>query len=314
LKEKLIEITHINPVDIFGVNEEKLNILRTYFPKLKLIARGSSLKIMGDDDNIKEFEKKLDLMLAHFHKYNTLTEGNIDNLMLENGEEILKGEQGKDLILFGNGGHPIKAKTKNQRLICDEIEKNDMVFAIGPAGSGKTYTAVAMAVKALKNKEVRRIVLTRPAVEAGEHLGFLPGDLKEKLDPYLQPLYDALRDMIPAEKLAAMLEGGIIQIAPLAFMRGRTLDNAFVILDEAQNATEGQIKMFLTRMGMNAKFVITGDVTQVDLPKHQKSGLIKSLNILKGIDGIAMVYLDENDVLRHRLVKRITKAFDKDEN
>jgi phosphate starvation-inducible protein PhoH and related proteins len=313
LKEKLIEITHINPVDIFGVNEEKLNILRTYFPKLKLIARGSSLKIMGDEDNIKEFEKKLDLMLAHFHKYNTLTEGNIDNLMLENGEEILKGEQGKDLILFGNGGHPIKAKTKNQRLICEEIEKNDMVFAIGPAGSGKTYTAVAMAVKALKNKEVRRIVLTRPAVEAGEHLGFLPGDLKEKLDPYLQPLYDALRDMIPAEKLAAMLEGGIIQIAPLAFMRGRTLDNAFVILDEAQNATEGQIKMFLTRMGMNAKFVITGDVTQVDLPKHQKSGLIKSLNILKGIDGISMVYLDENDVLRHRLVKRITKAFDKDE-
>jgi phosphate starvation-inducible protein PhoH and related proteins len=313
LKEKLIEITHINPVDIFGVNEEKLNILRTYFPKLKLIARGSSLKIMGDEDNIKEFEKKLDLMLAHFHKYNTLTEGNIDNLMLENGEEILKGEQGKDLILFGNGGHPIKAKTKNQRLICDEIEKNDMVFAIGPAGSGKTYTAVAMAVKALKNKEVRRIVLTRPAVEAGEHLGFLPGDLKEKLDPYLQPLYDALRDMIPTEKLAAMLEGGIIQIAPLAFMRGRTLDNAFVILDEAQNSTEGQIKMFLTRMGMSAKFVITGDVTQVDLPKHQKSGLIKSLNILKGIDGIAMVYLDENDVLRHRLVKRITKAFDKDE-
>jgi phosphate starvation-inducible PhoH-like protein len=313
LKEKLIEITHINPVDVFGVNEEKLNILRTYFPKLKLIARGSTLKIMGDDDNIKEFEKKLDLMLAHFHKYNTLTEGNIDNLMLENGEDILKGEQGKDLILFGNGGHPIKAKTKNQRLICDEIEKNDMVFAIGPAGSGKTYTAVAMAVKALKNKEVRRIVLTRPAVEAGEHLGFLPGDLKEKLDPYLQPLYDALRDMIPAEKLAAMLEGGIIQIAPLAFMRGRTLDNAFVILDEAQNATEGQIKMFLTRMGMSAKFVITGDVTQVDLPKHQKSGLIKSLNILKGIDGISMVYLDENDVLRHRLVKRITKAFDNDE-
>lgn len=314
MKEKLIEITHINPVDIFGVNEEKLNILRTYFPKLKLIARGSSLKIMGDEDNIKEFEKKLDLMLAHFHKYNTLTEGNIDNLMLENGEEILKGEQGKDLILFGNGGHPIKAKTKNQRLICEEIEKNDMVFAIGPAGSGKTYTAVAMAVKALKNKEVRRIVLTRPAVEAGEHLGFLPGDLKEKLDPYLQPLYDALRDMIPTEKLAAMIEGGIIQIAPLAFMRGRTLDNAFVILDEAQNSTEGQIKMFLTRMGQSAKFVITGDVTQVDLPKHQKSGLIKSLNILKGIDGIAMVYLDENDVLRHRLVKRITKAFDKDEN
>jgi phosphate starvation-inducible PhoH-like protein len=313
LKEKLIEITHINPVDVFGVNEEKLNILRTYFPKLKLISRGSTLKIMGDDDNIKEFEKKLDLMLAHFHKYNTLTEGNIDNLMLENGEDILKGEQGKDLILFGNGGHPIKAKTKNQRLICEEIEKNDMVFAIGPAGSGKTYTAVAMAVKALKNKEVRRIVLTRPAVEAGEHLGFLPGDLKEKLDPYLQPLYDALRDMIPAEKLAAMLEGGIIQIAPLAFMRGRTLDNAFVILDEAQNATEGQIKMFLTRMGMSAKFVITGDVTQVDLPKHQKSGLIKSLNILKGIDGISMVYLDENDVLRHRLVKRITKAFDNDE-
>jgi phosphate starvation-inducible protein PhoH and related proteins len=312
LKEKLIEILHINPVELFGVNEEKLSILRSYFPKLKLVARGSSLKIMGDDDSINELEKKIELMIAHYHKYNSLTEGNIENIMLD-GDKILKGEEGKDLILFGNGGHPIKAKTKNQRIICDEIEKNDMVFAIGPAGSGKTYTAVAMAVKALKNKEVRRIVLTRPAVEAGEHLGFLPGDLKEKLDPYLQPLYDALRDMIPPEKLAAMLEGGIIQIAPLAFMRGRTLDNAFVILDEAQNSTEGQIKMFLTRMGMNAKFVITGDVTQVDLPKHQKSGLIKSLNILKGIDGIAMVYLDENDVLRHRLVKRITKAFDKDE-
>jgi phosphate starvation-inducible protein PhoH and related proteins len=313
LKEKLIEILHINPVELFGVNEEKLSILRSYFPKLKLVARGSSLKIMGDDDSINELEKKIEFMIAHYHKYNSLTESNIENIMLD-GDKILKGEEGKDLILFGNGGHPIKAKTKNQRIICDEIEKNDMVFAIGPAGSGKTYTAVAMAVKALKNKEVRRIVLTRPAVEAGEHLGFLPGDLKEKLDPYLQPLYDALRDMIPPEKLAAMLEGGIIQIAPLAFMRGRTLDNAFVILDEAQNSTEGQIKMFLTRMGMSAKFVITGDVTQVDLPKHQKSGLIKSLNILKGIDGIAMVYLDENDVLRHRLVKRITKAFDKDEN
>jgi len=312
LKEKIIEISHINPVDLFGVNEDKLNILRAYFPKLKVISRGNSLKVMGDDDTIVEFEKKLDLMMAHFHKYNSLSEGNIENLMLD-GEKILKGEEGKDLILFGNGGYPIKAKTKNQRTLCDEIEKNDMVFAIGPAGSGKTYTAVAMAVKALKNKEIRRIVLTRPAVEAGEHLGFLPGDLKEKLDPYLQPLYDALRDMIPAEKLSAMMETGTIQIAPLAFMRGRTLDNAFVILDEAQNATESQMKMFLTRMGMSAKFVITGDVTQVDLPRHQKSGLIKSLKILKDIEGISMVFLDENDVLRHRLVKKITSAFDKEE-
>ena len=312
MKEKIIEISHINPVDLFGVNEDKLNILRAYFPKLKVISRGNSLKVMGDDDTIVEFEKKLDLMMAHFHKYNSLSEGNIENLMLD-GEKILKGEEGKDLILFGNGGYPIKAKTKNQRTLCDEIEKNDMVFAIGPAGSGKTYTAVAMAVKALKNKEIRRIVLTRPAVEAGEHLGFLPGDLKEKLDPYLQPLYDALRDMIPAEKLSAMMETGTIQIAPLAFMRGRTLDNAFVILDEAQNATESQMKMFLTRMGMSAKFVITGDVTQVDLPRHQKSGLIKSLKILKDIEGISMVFLDENDVLRHRLVKKITSAFDKEE-
>lgn len=312
MKEKIIEISHINPLDLFGVNEDKLNILRAYFPKLKIISRGNSLKIVGDDDNILEFEKKLELMMAHFHKYNSLTEGNIENLILD-GEKILKGEEGKDVILFGNGGYPIKAKTKNQRFLCDEIEKNDMVFAIGPAGSGKTYTAVAMAVKALKNKEVRKLVLTRPAVEAGEHLGFLPGDLKEKLDPYLQPLYDALRDMIPAEKLAAMMEGGIIQIAPLAFMRGRTLDNAFVILDEAQNATESQMKMFLTRMGMSAKFVITGDVTQVDLPRYQKSGLIKSLKILKDIDGISMVFLDENDVLRHRLVKKITSAFDKEE-
>lgn len=309
MKESLIQISAIDPVALFGVNEEKLNILRERFPKLKIIARGSSVKIIGDDENIIEFEKKLNLMMAHFHKYNQLTEGNIDNLLAEDGEKVLNGAKSDDVILFGNGGQPIKPRTKNQRHVIDLAEKNDLVFSIGPAGTGKTYLAVALAVKALKEKKVKRLVLTRPAVEAGEHLGFLPGDLKEKLDPYLQPLYDALRDMIPAEKLEDYIETNVIQIAPLAFMRGRTLDKAFVILDEAQNTTVPQMKMFLTRMGQDAKFIITGDVSQIDLPPKQKSGLIKALDLLKDVKGIATVFLDENDVVRHKLVKRIISAF-----
>ncbi len=309
MKETLIQISAIDPVELFGVNEEKLNILRKRFPKLKIISRGSTVKVMGDDDNIIEFEKKLNLMMAHFHKYNRLTESNIDNLLSEDGEKLLNGANPEEVILFGNGGTPIKPRTKNQRKIVETSKTKDLIFSIGPAGTGKTYIAVALAVKALKEKKVKRLVLTRPAVEAGEHLGFLPGDLKEKLDPYLQPLYDALRDMIPAEKLEDYIETGVIQIAPLAFMRGRTLDKAFVILDEAQNTTVPQMKMFLTRMGKDAKFIITGDVSQVDLPPKQKSGLITALDVLKSEQDIGILFLDENDVVRHKLVKRIISAF-----
>lgn len=314
MKETLIQISAIDPVALFGVNEEKLNILRERFPKLKIISRGSSVKVIGDDDNIIEFEKKLNLMMAHFHKYNQLTEGNIENLLADDGEKILNGDNPDEIIVFGNGGQPIKPRTKNQRKVVEEASKNDMVFSIGPAGTGKTYLAVAIAVKALKEKRIKRLILTRPAVEAGEHLGFLPGDLKEKLDPYLQPLYDALRDMIPAEKLEDYIETNVIQIAPLAFMRGRTLDKAFVILDEAQNTTVPQMKMFLTRMGKDAKFIITGDVSQIDLPPRQKSGLVKALDLLVGVKGISTVFLDENDVVRHKLVKRIISAFKESES
>ncbi len=310
MQEKIIEINSINPVDIYGVNNSKLELLRTYFPKLKIVARGTSIKIMGDEEEILRFEKKLELLITHFNKYNRLTEGNIENLMQENGDEVVQDSEGDDVLVYGNGGLKVTAKTANQRKMVDRIKDNDMVFAVGPAGSGKTYTAVALAVRALKGKQVRKIILTRPAVEAGENLGFLPGDLKEKLDPYLQPLYDALRDMIPAEKLADYLESGIIQIAPLAFMRGRTLDKAFVILDEAQNATQAQLKMFLTRMGKSAKFVITGDVTQIDLPKHQTSGLVTAKKVLRNVKGIGFVELDEKDVIRHKLVKTIIKAFE----
>ncbi len=267
--------------------------------------------MIGSESDIVEFEQKLDLLIAHYHKYNSLTENNVENLLADGGAELLQGKS-EEVLVFGNGGIKVTARTVNQRKMVEETAKNDMIFAIGPAGTGKTYTAVALAVRALKNKEVKRIILTRPAVEAGENLGFLPGDLKEKLDPYMQPIYDALRDMIPAEKLETFIEHGIIQIAPLAFMRGRTLDKAFVILDEAQNATISQMKMFLTRMGKNAKFIITGDASQIDLPKHQKSGLVKALGLLNGIEGISMIHLDGNDVIRHKLVKDIIKAFDSD--
>ena len=313
MNEKIIKISDVNPVELYGVNESKLNVIKSYFPKLKVIARGDVLKAIGDDNEISMFEQKIGLMLEHLLKYKQLTENNIERLMDEDetsgDSKTLKHDD--DALVFGNGGLIVKAKTANQRKLVKESEKNDLVFAIGPAGTGKTYTAVALAVRALKNKEVKRIILTRPAVESGENLGFLPGDLKEKLDPYMQPLYDGLRDMIPAEKLAEMLESGIIQIAPLAFMRGRTLDKCFVILDEAQNATESQLKMFLTRMGKSAKFILTGDPTQIDLPKRQPSGLIQALSVLKGVKDISLVTFDEKDVIRHKLVKAIIGAYKK---
>ncbi|MCB0400707.1 MAG: PhoH family protein [Flavobacteriales bacterium] len=312
MSEKQIEISGINPVDLYGVNERKLSKIKSYFPKVKVVARGDVLKAIGEDAEIDLFEKKIGLLIQHLLKYKQLTDNNIERLMdkdLESNKENVLAHA-DDAIVYGNSGLVVKARTVNQRKLVHECEKKDLIFAVGPAGTGKTYTAVALAVKALKNKEVKRIILTRPAVESGENLGFLPGDLKEKLDPYMQPLYDALRDMIPAEKLKEMLETGIIQIAPLAFMRGRTLDKSFVILDEAQNATESQFKMFLTRMGQSAKFIITGDVSQIDLPKKQPSGLIQALRILNDIPEIGKVFFDEKDVIRHQLVKTIIKAYD----
>lgn len=313
MQERTIEITDVNPVGIFGVNNTKLKHIKSFFPKLKIVSRGNTLTLIGDEEVIEEFERKFDLLVRHFKQYNSLSENNIDNLMLEDGHNMLSVDDGSEILVHGNGGVKIKARTLNQKKLVKAVSKNDMVFAVGPAGTGKTYTAVALAVRALKAKEVKRIILTRPAVEAGENLGFLPGDLKEKLDPYMMPLYDALRDMIPAEKLADMIEFGVIEIAPLAFMRGRTLDKAFVILDEAQNATTMQMKMFLTRMGMTAKFVITGDMSQVDLPRKQRSGLAYAMDILKEVEGLEIIRLQQSDVIRHSLVKKIIDAFDKAE-
>ena len=313
MQEKSIEIAGIDPLLLFGVNNSKLDVIRKYFPKLKLIARGNEIKIFGEPNLIAVFESKIALIMKHINKFNDLTDNNIDNLMQQEDKAIPFEKQG-DVLLHGNAGKIIKARTANQRKLVQQSDENDMVFAVGPAGTGKTYTAVALAVRALKNKQVRRIVLTRPAVEAGENLGFLPGDLKENLDPYLQPLYDGLRDMIPAERLEEFIEYRVVEIAPLAFMRGRTLDNAFVILDEAQNTTHNQMKMFLTRMGKHAKFIITGDVSQIDLPKHQKSGLITAIDYLKDVEGIGIVRLNQNDVIRHHLVKEIIAAFDKNED
>lgn len=313
MQERVIEIEGINPVGIFGVNNSKLKHIKSFFPKLKIVSRGNELTLYGDKEVMDEFERKFDLILRHFKKHNAISENNIDNLMLDDGHKMLSVDDGSETLVHGTGGTKIKARTLNQKKLVQAVHKNDMVFAVGPAGTGKTYTAVALAVKALKAKEVKRIVLTRPAVEAGENLGFLPGDMKEKLDPYMMPLYDALRDMIPGEKLADMLEYGIIEIAPLAFMRGRTLDNAFVILDEAQNTTIMQMKMFLTRMGMTAKFIVTGDMSQIDLPKKQRSGLTFAMDILNDVEGIEIIRLQQSDVIRHNLVKKIIEAFDKAE-
>lgn len=317
MNEKIITLDSIEPVEIYGVNDVKLNVIKKHFPKLKLIARGYSLKVLGDAKEILRFEKKLDLLVDHYHKSGVLTDTVIERLLGQTGDNIVESKDealNNDIILFGNNGLVIKAKTENQRKIVSGIVKNDMLFAVGPAGTGKTYTAVALAVKALKNKEVKRIILTRPAVEAGENLGFLPGDMKEKLDPYMQPLYDALNDMIPTEKLNQYLESRTVQIAPLAFMRGRTLDNAFVILDEAQNTTESQMKMFLTRMGANAKFIVTGDPTQIDLPSKQSSGLLQALRLLKKVEGISVIELDNTDVIRHRLVRAIIEKYEGNKN
>jgi phosphate starvation-inducible protein PhoH and related proteins len=306
LTEKTIDLGAINPVEIFGANEINLKLIEKQFPKLKFIARGQNLKVIGEEDLIGAFSLKMDTILSFHHKYNRLDKNNLERILMENSNNVPENDlEFSDLILFGNNGQSIKARTANQLKLVKSIIKNDMVFALGPAGTGKTYTAMAMAVRALKNKEIKKIVLTRPAVEAGENLGFLPGDLNEKLDPYLMPLFDALRDMIPGEKLSYYMENGTIQIAPLAYMRGRTLDNAFVILDEAQNSTQPQMKMFLTRMGKTAKFIITGDVTQIDLPTKQPSGLIQAVKLLKDIAGIDFVYLDASDVIRHPLVKQI---------
>lgn len=317
MTEKLITIDSVEPVEIYGVNDVKLNIIKRHFPKLKLVARGYSLKAIGEQNDILQFEKKLNMLVEYYHKTGVLTDTVIERLLGQTGDNLLEkqtDQSGSDVILFGNNGLVVKAKTDNQRRMVSSIFKNDMQFAVGPAGTGKTYTAVALAVRALKNKEVKRIILTRPAVEAGENLGFLPGDLKEKLDPYMQPLYDALNDMVPADKLNQYIENRVIQIAPLAFMRGRTLDNAFVILDEAQNTTESQMKMFLTRMGANAKFIVTGDTSQIDLPNKQPSGLLQALKYLKNTEGIDIIELNNTDVIRHKLVKLIIERYEQAKN
>ena len=309
--KRIIEINDISPIDFFGENNSKLASIATYFPKLKIVGRGSSIIAMGEEEVLDTFEKSVMRLVSYFHRYNSLPPMVIERILT--GDESIDKKK-DDVILYGAYGQSIKSNTRNQSLIVSGIEDNDMLFAIGPAGTGKTYTSVAMAVKALKNKEVRRIILTRPAVESGENLGFLPGDLKEKLDPYMMPLYDALRDMIHSEKLSSLMEKGIIQIAPLAFMRGRTLDNAFVILDEAQNTTPMQMKMFLTRMGRGSKFIITGDPGQTDLPQRQKSGLAEAISLLSGMEDIAFVHLTDEDVIRHPLVKNIINAYKKTEN
>ena len=305
-----IDLSEVNPQEFFGDQSSNLAKLRTYFPKIKIVARGNTLKAYGEDAILSEFSKRVDMLIAHFGKFNILNDEIIERIVLAGTQDNPQLNGGTETqILHGVGGKIIKAKTYNQKRLVESMYKNDMVFAVGPAGTGKTYTGVALAVKALKEKQIKRIILTRPAVEAGENLGFLPGDLNEKLDPYMQPLYDALRDMIPGEKLQGYIEKGTIQIATLAFMRGRTLDNAFVILDEAQNTTHAQMKMFLTRMGKNAKFLLTGDPGQIDLPRRMISGLKESLLILKNTKGIEIIYLDDKDVIRHPLVKKIIDAY-----
>ena len=310
MNEIKIELTEVNPREFFGQQNVHIDQIKSYFPKLKIVARGSTLKAYGEESLLDEFDKRIEMLQAHFGKYNILDKETIDRIIqASSAEEYDPSLEMDSFILHGLGGRVIKARTVNQLRLVDLVTNNDMVFAIGPAGTGKTFTGVALAVRALKEKQVKRIILTRPAVEAGENLGFLPGDLKEKLDPYMQPLYDALREMIPQEKLNKYIEEGIIQIAPLAFMRGRTLDNAFVILDEAQNTTHAQMKMFLTRMGRNAKFIITGDPGQIDLPRRIISGLKEALLILKETEGIGIIYLDDKDVIRHELVKKVISAY-----
>jgi phosphate starvation-inducible PhoH-like protein len=316
LNEISIQLAEVNPTVFYGGSKSKnIDILKRYFPRLKIVARGDIVTAYGEEKFLEEFEKQMDRLMMHYGKYNSLDESTVEKILTSSAEDNFGLDEADiQTILHGVGGKIIKARTVNQARLVESIATNDLVFAVGPAGTGKTYTGVAMAVKALKNKQVKRIVLTRPAVEAGENLGFLPGDLKEKLDPYMQPLYDALRDMIPAEKLLSYIEKGTIQIAPMAFMRGRTLDDAFVILDEAQNTTHNQMKMFLTRMGKNTKFVITGDPGQIDLPRRVISGLKEALLILSDVKGIDIIQLDGRDVIRHQLVKKVIEAYKKTEH
>ncbi len=310
--EIIIQLDRVDPVEFFGSNNSRLQLLKKAFPRLKLVARGSKIKVNGNEEDISLFKDKLDQMMLMLEKYGHLEDSQAEGMLLDSDtfENEFRKET-EDVLVFGKNGNRVKAKTANQQKLVELSDKNDIVFAIGPAGTGKTYTAVALAVRALKNKEVRRIILTRPAVEAGENLGFLPGDMRDKIDPYLRPLYDALDDMFPAEKLNYYMENRVIEVAPLAFMRGRTLDNAFIILDEAQNATNAQMKMFLTRIGPTAKCIITGDRTQVDLPRSMQSGLPTAVRLLENVQGIGVMYMDEKDVIRHRLVKQIIKAYTK---
>ncbi|MBQ9100631.1 MAG: PhoH family protein [Paludibacteraceae bacterium] len=312
MTEKIFLIENADPVIFYGLNNSNIATLKNLFPKIKIIVRGDVVKCIGEEKEIDQFGVAFKEIEAHCAKFNLLDEATLIDYVKGKTDIVQKAEN--NLIIYGVNGKPITARTPNQKRLVKEFETNDLLFAIGPAGSGKTYTAIALAVKALKNKSVRKIILSRPAVEAGEKLGFLPGDMKEKIDPYLQPLYDALQDMIPGTKLKDYMDNGTIQIAPLAFMRGRTLNDAFIILDEAQNTTTHQIKMFLTRMGMNSKIVVTGDISQIDLPAHQKSGLIDALQILRGVKGISKIEFDVKDIVRHQLVQRIVEAYEKSEN
>ncbi|MCS6990973.1 MAG: PhoH family protein [Chitinophagales bacterium] len=313
MTELVIHLDAIDPVDLLGVNNSRLQLLRNAFPRVKFSSRGNKLRIEGSTQDLELLEAKINQMVQFIEKYGRLSDKTVEDLLADVDPFGVEVPDVSDVITYGPGGTVIKARTAGQKQMVTLAENNDVVFAIGPAGTGKTYTAVALAVRALKNKEVRKIILTRPAVEAGENLGYLPGDLKEKIDPYLRPLYDALDDMIPIEKLNYYMSNRIIEVAPLAFMRGRTLDHAYILLDEAQNTTESQLKMFLTRIGPSAKCIITGDITQIDLPRHQRSGLTKALSILKGVEGIAAVYLTERDVVRHPLVKQIIRAYEEAE-
>ncbi len=315
MTDTIINLETVNPIDFFGVNNGKLDLLKKKFPLLKILGRGTQVKLSGSPEQIANAREKIDLVIQYLERNGHLTDNYFEQILGGDDQEVIDNfveRNPNDVLVFGPNGKTVRARTANQKRMVSASDTNDVVFALGPAGTGKTYTAVALAVRALKNKSVKKIILTRPAVEAGESLGFLPGDLKEKIDPYLRPLYDALDDMIPADKLGYYMSTRTIEIAPLAYMRGRTLDNAYIILDEAQNATDLQIKMFLTRIGANAKAIITGDMTQVDLPKSQRSGLIKATRILQNIKGIAHIELDEEDVVRHRLVKSIIKAYDRE--
>jgi phosphate starvation-inducible PhoH-like protein len=313
--EKVVYLEGVDPQAFYGSNNRNLEKLKSYFPKLKIVARDYEIKVLGEPSEINRFEEDTDRVIEFLQQRNMLTEEDIEKILRAQDDEIENfNEREEDVLIFGNTGKVIKARSVNQKRLVEDYKTNDLLFAIGPAGSGKTYTAIALAVRSLRNKEVKRIVLTRPAVEAGEKLGFLPGDAKQKLDPYLQPLYDALRDMIPQKKLESYIEEGIIEIAPLAFMRGRTLGDAVVILDEGQNTTVNQLKMFLTRMGKNAKFLVTGDITQIDLPERQQSGLLKALSILDNIKGISVIEFDKGDIVRHRLVRHIVGAYESDKH